>query len=50
MHRPTVFMSALPVDIMEPEDISAVVAFLAPDDSRYITVSQVGLDCSKLNG
>lgn len=44
-----VFMNALPVEFMEPEDISAVVAFLASDDSKYITGDQLRVDCGKLN-
>jgi NAD(P)-dependent dehydrogenase (short-subunit alcohol dehydrogenase family) len=42
-------MNALPVEMIEPEDISAVVAFLASDDSRYMTGSQVRVDCGKVN-
>jgi len=44
-----VFMNALPVEVMEPEDISAVVAFLASDDSKYTTGAQIPIDCGKLN-
>lgn len=44
-----VFMNALPVEFMEPEAISAVVAFLASDDSKYITGDQLRIDCGKLN-
>jgi SDR family mycofactocin-dependent oxidoreductase len=44
-----VFMNALPVQAMQPEDISAVVAFLASDDSRYMTGGQIRIDCGKLN-
>lgn len=44
-----VFMNALPVERMQPEDISAVVAFLASDDSKYITGDQLRVDCGKLN-
>jgi SDR family mycofactocin-dependent oxidoreductase len=44
-----VFMNALPVEFMEPEDIAAVVAFLASDDSRYMTGGQIRVDCGKLN-
>ena len=43
-----VFMNSLPVEVMEPEDISAVVAFLASDDSKYITGAQVPVDAGKL--
>jgi NAD(P)-dependent dehydrogenase (short-subunit alcohol dehydrogenase family) len=44
-----VFMNALPIQMMEPEDVSAVVAFLASDDSHTMTGSQVRVDCGKLN-
>jgi SDR family mycofactocin-dependent oxidoreductase len=44
-----VFMNALPVERMQPEDISAVVAFLASDESKYITGDQLRIDCGKLN-
>jgi SDR family mycofactocin-dependent oxidoreductase len=44
-----VFMNALPTEQMEPEDVSAVVAFLASDDAKYMTGSQVRVDCGKLN-
>jgi SDR family mycofactocin-dependent oxidoreductase len=38
------FSNLLPVDITEPEDVSAVVAFLASDESRYITAHEVAPD------
>jgi SDR family mycofactocin-dependent oxidoreductase len=44
-----VFMNALPVERMEPEAIAAVVAFLASDESKYITGDQLRIDCGKLN-
>lgn len=44
-----VFMNALPVFAMEPEDVAALVAFLASDESRYITGSQMRVDAGKLN-
>ncbi len=44
-----VFMNTLPVEVMEPEDVSAVVAFLASDDSKYITGAQIPVDAGKLN-
>ncbi len=44
-----VFMNSLPTEAMEPEDIAAVVAFLASDDAKHITGDQVRIDCGKLN-
>jgi SDR family mycofactocin-dependent oxidoreductase len=44
-----VFMNGLPVRLMEPEDVSSVVAFLASDDAGTMTGSQVRVDCGKLN-
>lgn len=44
-----VFMNSLPVQVMQPEEIAAVVAFLASDDSKYITGDQIKIDCGKLN-
>ena len=42
-------MNSLPVQLMEPEDVSSVVAFLASEDSHTMTGSQVRVDCGKLN-
>ena len=44
-----VFMHALPTRFMEPADIAAAVAFLASDDSKFITGDQLRVDCGKLN-
>jgi SDR family mycofactocin-dependent oxidoreductase len=44
-----VFMNALPVEKMEPEEVAAVVAFLASDDSKHMTGGQIRIDCGKLN-
>ena len=46
-----VFMNSinLPAGFMEPEDVSNIVAFLAPDESRSMTGSQVRADLGKLN-
>jgi NAD(P)-dependent dehydrogenase (short-subunit alcohol dehydrogenase family) len=44
-----VFMNSLPVDLMVPEDVSSVVAFLASDDARTMTGGQVRVDLGKLN-
>jgi SDR family mycofactocin-dependent oxidoreductase len=39
-----VFMNTLPVEFVEPEDISATVAYLASDDSKYVTGVQLKVD------
>jgi len=44
-----VFMNGLPAEVMQPDDVAAVVAFLASDESRYMTGGQVRIDAGKLN-
>lgn len=39
-----IFMNTLPHMFMQPEDIAGVVAFLASDESRFMTGSQVVVD------
>jgi SDR family mycofactocin-dependent oxidoreductase len=39
-----VFMNTLPVEFVEPEDISATVAWLASDDAKYVTGAQITVD------
>jgi SDR family mycofactocin-dependent oxidoreductase len=39
-----VFMNTLPVEFVEPEDISNTVAFLASDEAQYITGVQLRVD------
>ena len=41
--------NALPVDMVEPEDISAAVAFLLSDDARYITGTSLPVDAGFVN-
>jgi SDR family mycofactocin-dependent oxidoreductase len=43
-----VFMNSLPYMMMEPEAISNMVAFLASDDSKYMTGVQVPIDMGTL--
>jgi NAD(P)-dependent dehydrogenase (short-subunit alcohol dehydrogenase family) len=38
------FMNTLPVAMVEPEDISATVAWLAGDDAKYVTGAQIPVD------
>ena len=39
-----VFMNTLPVDFIEPEDVSNAVAFLASDEGKHITGVQLRVD------
>lgn len=43
-----IFMNTLPHTHIDPEDVSNVVAFLAGDESRYITGSQIPIDLGTL--
>lgn len=44
-----IFMNALPVDLIEPEDVSNMVLFLASDQSKFITGAQMPIDLGSLN-
>ncbi|HET6963870.1 MAG TPA: mycofactocin-coupled SDR family oxidoreductase [Acidimicrobiales bacterium] len=44
-----IFMNTLPYASMEPADVSAVVAYLASDDSRYTTGAHIPIDFGNLN-
>lgn len=41
--------NALPVDLVEPEDVSSAVVWLASDGARYITGQQMRVDAGFLN-
>ena len=43
------FMNTLPFDFLEPEDVAGLVAFLASDESRYMTGAQVPIDLGVVN-
>ncbi|SDG37414.1 mycofactocin-coupled SDR family oxidoreductase [Pseudonocardia oroxyli] len=43
-----IFMNTLPHTHMEPEDVANAVAFLASDESRYMTGTQVTVDIGTL--
>jgi SDR family mycofactocin-dependent oxidoreductase len=44
-----IFMNALPYMDMAPADVSNMVAFLASDESRYMTGAQIPIDFGTLN-
>ncbi len=44
-----IFMPTLPYQMVEPEDIANTVAFLASDEAKFITGSQVRVDLGALN-
>jgi SDR family mycofactocin-dependent oxidoreductase len=44
-----IFMNSLPHEMMEPEEVSATVAWLASDDSRMVTGTQVRVDLGTCN-
>jgi SDR family mycofactocin-dependent oxidoreductase len=41
-------MQAMPIPYLEPEDVSALVAFLASDESRYMTGLNIRLDAGAM--
>jgi SDR family mycofactocin-dependent oxidoreductase len=44
----SIFMNALPATLTEPENVAAAVAFIASDDGRYMTGSEVVIDLGTL--
>ncbi|GAA2133129.1 mycofactocin-coupled SDR family oxidoreductase [Actinomadura napierensis] len=44
-----IYMPALPYEMVEPEDIANIVAFLASDEGKYITGAQLPVDLGALN-
>jgi SDR family mycofactocin-dependent oxidoreductase len=47
-HQAPCFVNALQVDMMEPIDVSNAVLYLASDESRYVTGSQLVVDAGNL--
>jgi SDR family mycofactocin-dependent oxidoreductase len=43
------FMNTLPFDFIEPEDVAGLVAFLASDEAKFMTGSQVPIDLGTLS-
>ena len=43
-----IFANALPATLTEPEDVAAAVAFIASDDGKNMTGSEVVMDLGKL--
>jgi NAD(P)-dependent dehydrogenase (short-subunit alcohol dehydrogenase family) len=41
-------MNTLPYTMMDPSDVSGLVAFLASDESRHITGAQLPIDFGTL--
>jgi SDR family mycofactocin-dependent oxidoreductase len=47
-HLASMMQNSLPVDLIEPRDVSDVVAFLVSDDARTITGSTIAVDAGSL--
>jgi NAD(P)-dependent dehydrogenase (short-subunit alcohol dehydrogenase family) len=41
-------MQAMPIPFIDPQDVSHLVAFLASDESRYITGLNIRLDAGAM--
>ncbi|MGK5170152.1 mycofactocin-coupled SDR family oxidoreductase [Geodermatophilus sp. CPCC 205761] len=44
-----VFMNALPTQWVEPDDVSSAVVYLASDESRYVTGTELKVDAGNTN-
>lgn len=44
-----VFMNALPTQWIEPDDVSSAVVYLASDESRYVTGTELKVDAGNTN-
>lgn len=47
-HQAPCFLNALPVEMMESDDVSNAILYLASDESRYVTGSQLVVDAGNL--
>ncbi len=47
-HLQSAMTNALPVEVLEPQDVSDVVAFLVSDDAKYITGSTIAVDAGSM--
>ena len=47
-HLQSAMTNALPVEMLEPRDVSDVVAFLVSDDARFITGSTIAVDAGSM--
>jgi NAD(P)-dependent dehydrogenase (short-subunit alcohol dehydrogenase family) len=43
------FMNALPVELVEPEDVAHAVVYLASDEARYVTGMEFKVDAGTIN-
>ena len=41
----SIMMNALPVEMIEPQDVSNAVLFLASDEAQYVTGLELTVDC-----
>jgi SDR family mycofactocin-dependent oxidoreductase len=48
-HLQSAMSNALPVEMIEPRDVSDLVAFLVSDDARYITGSTIAVDAGSMS-
>jgi SDR family mycofactocin-dependent oxidoreductase len=44
-----IMMNSLPYSLLEPEDVSKIVCWLAGDDTKYMTGAQIPIDFGMLN-
>jgi SDR family mycofactocin-dependent oxidoreductase len=47
-HQAPCFLNALPIEVMEPIDVSNAILYLASDEARYVTGTQLVVDAGNL--